>query len=106
MAAGKLLSDKDAGKLAADLCKHYKDAHYYLNFKTPVDLVAASILSAQTRDVVTNKTTPALFSKYKTAKDYANADEKELLEKIKGVTFSDNKAKNIIKACKIITEKY
>lgn len=106
MASEKMLSSKDAAKLVADLCKHYKDAHYYLDFKTPIDLVVAAILSAQTRDVVTNKTTPALFKKYKTAKDYANADAAELMELIKGVTFATNKAKNIINTCKIIAEKY
>src|ERR1700733_11475661 len=97
MASEKILGAKEAGQLATELCKHYKDAHYYLNFKTPIDLVVAAILSAQTRDVVTNKTTPALFSKYKTAKDYANASEADLLEIVKGVTFATNKAKNIIK---------
>jgi len=106
MAAEKLLSDKEAAKLVSDLCNHYKDAHYYLNFKTPIDLLVAAILSAQTRDVVTNKTTPALFEKYKTAKDYANADPEKLMEYIKGVSFPANKAKNIINACKTIVEKY
>ena len=106
MASEKILSAKDAAQLAGELCKHYKDAHYYLNFKTPVDLVAAAILSAQTRDIVTNKTTPAMFAKYKSAKDYAKADPAELLDIIKGVTFGANKAKNIIKTFQVISEKY
>ena len=106
MVSAKPLNDKDSGALVAKLCGHYKDAHYYLDFKTPVDLLVAAILSAQTRDVVTNRTTPAIFTKYKTAKDYANADAEELMKMIKGVTFAANKAKNIINACKIISEKY
>ncbi len=106
MASERILGDKVAAQLVTDLCKHYKDSHYYLNFKTPIDLVVAAILSAQTRDVVTNKTTPALFSKYKTAKDYANADATELVKIIKSVTFATNKAKNIMNTCKIIAEKY
>jgi endonuclease III len=106
MGDSKLLDASEANKLVKALVDNYSDAHYYLDFKTPIDLVVAAILSAQTRDVVTNKTTPALFSKYKTAKDYANVGEKELLEKIRGVTFPENKAKNIIKTCKIIAEKY
>jgi endonuclease III len=106
MATQKLLNNKDAEKLVTDLCNHYKDAHYYLDFKTPIDLMVAAILSAQTRDVVTNKVTPILFAKYKTAKDYANADPKELFDKIKNITFADNKTKNIISACKIIEQEY
>ncbi len=69
-------------------------------------MVAAAILSAQTRDETTNATTPALFKKYKTAKDYANADQEELIKLISRVTFSGNKTKNIIATCKIIDEKY
>jgi endonuclease III len=106
MASQKLLKDNDAAKLVTELCDYYKDAHYYLDFKTPVDLVVAAILSAQTRDAVTNKVTPTVFAKYKTAKDYADADSKELLDKIKSITFAENKSKNIIAACKIIAEKY
>lgn len=106
MGEEKLLSAKEANQLVGTLCSTYKNAHYYLDFNTPIDLVVAAILSAQTRDVVTNKTTPALFKKYKTAKNYANAKPAELLDLIKGVTFAANKANNIIKTCKIIAEKY
>jgi endonuclease III len=106
MPSEKLLSEKDAESLVAKLCNFYKDAHYYLDFKTPIDLVVAAILSAQTRDVVTNKTTPALFKKYKIAKDYASADVDELMGYVKGVTFATNKVKNIINTCRIIDEKY
>lgn len=106
MAGGKLLSQKEAESLVTKLSEHYKDAHYYLNFKTPIDLLVAAILSAQTRDMVTNRATPSLFAKYKTAKDYANTSFDNLVKDIKGVSFTGNKAKNIINACKIIAEKY
>ena len=102
----KLLSQKDAEEFVSILSSVYKDSHYYLDFKTPIDLLAAAVISAQTRDDVVNKTTPALFSKYHTAKDYANADEKELAKAIKSVSFAGNKAKNIIKTCKKLMEKY
>jgi endonuclease III len=105
MAEYKLLSQKDAGELVRILSIAYKDSHYYLNFKTPIDLLAAAVISAQTRDEVVNKTTPALFAKYHTARDYANADEEELIKIIKSVSFAGNKAKNIIKTCKMLTEK-
>ena len=101
-----LLSQKDAEELVRILSGAYKDSHYYLNFKTPIDLLVAAVISAQTRDEVVNKTTPALFSRYHTAKDYAGADEEELIKAIKSVSFAGNKAKNIIKACKMLVEKY
>ena len=106
MVGAKLLVKNDAEKLATILSEHYKDAHYYLNFKTPIDLMVAAIISAQTRDEVVNKVTPSLFAKYKTSKDYANANVDELVGQIKSVSFAGNKAKNIINACKILVEKY
>ena len=106
MASGKLLNEKEAELLASKLSEAYKDAHYYLNFKTPIDLVVAAILSAQTRDEVVNKITPVLFGKYKTAKDYANADLEELIEFIRSVSFAGNKAKNIVNTCKALEQKY
>ncbi len=106
MPSFKKLSSQDAKKAIALLTKAYPDAHYYLNFTTDIDLLVAAIISAQTRDEVTNSVTPDLFKKYKTAKDYANADEQELFGYIRRVTFGGNKAKNIIKACKIIMAQY
>lgn len=88
-----------------ELKKSYPNAKYYLNFKTPLDLLVAAILSAQVRDEVVNDVTPALFAKYRTAKDYANASVDDLLKYVGKVTFAGNKAKNIIAACKIIEEK-
>ena len=101
-----LLGDLDAERLVTSLCSTYKNAHYYLNFKSPIDLVVAAILSAQTRDEVVNKLTPALFAKYRTPKDYANADIDELVGYIKSVSFAGNKAKNIINTCKTIVGKH
>ncbi|MGI0100411.1 MAG: endonuclease III domain-containing protein [Candidatus Micrarchaeaceae archaeon] len=106
MVSGKLLDEKDASTLADKLANAYKDAHYYLDFKTPIDLLVAAILSAQTRDEVVNRITPNLFKKYRSAKDYANSDSSELVGIVKSVSFAGNKASNIIKACSIIDEKY
>ena len=88
------------------LQKSYPGARYYLNFKTPLELLVAAILSAQVRDEVVNESTLALFSKYKAAKDYANASVDELLKFVGKVTFAGNKVNNIIAACKILHEKY
>ncbi len=101
-----LLDERKAREAVEKLEKEYPNATYYLKFSTPIDLVVAAILSAQTRDEVTNAVTPELFKKYKTAKDYANADQEELIGYIKRVSFAGNKAKNIIATCKTIDEKY
>jgi endonuclease-3 len=106
MAKDRELSSEDARKLAEGLARAYEGVRYYLSFSTPIDLVVAAIISAQTRDETVNKLTPALFSKYKTAEDYANADENELINYIKSVSFAGNKAKNIINTCKAIEERY
>ncbi len=88
------------------LQKTYPNAKYYLNFKTPLELLVAAILSAQVRDEVVNKSTPALFAKYRKPEDYAKASVSDLLKFIKSVTFAGNKAKNIIAACKLLVEKH
>lgn len=97
-----LPSNSKASEAVDMLLKSYPDAHYYLNFKTDVDLMVAAIISAQTQDKVVNSVTPNLFKRYRTVKDYAGADENELMSHIKGVSFAGNKARNIIKTCKVI----
>ena len=72
------------------LKKEYPNAKYYLNFKTPLDLMVAAILSAQVRDEVVNASTPAMFSKYKKAEDYAKASVSDLLKYISKITFAGN----------------
>jgi len=88
------------------LKKEYPHAKYYLNFSNPLELMVAAILSSQVRDEIVNATTPHLFKKYKTAKDYASADLSELESLIKSIPFYKNKAKNIKEACKLLAERY
>lgn len=101
-----VLSTADARKAISELIGRYKDAHYYLDFSTDVDLMVAAIISAQTRDEVVNSLTPALFKKYKTVNDYAEARQEELSGYISRVSFAGAKAKNIIKTCKAIVERH
>ena len=77
-----------------------------LNFSNPLELLVATMLSAQTTDKLVNKITQNLFKKYKNAEDYANANEEEFAKDIKGVNFYKTKAKNIIKMAKVLVEKY
>ncbi|MBI4440062.1 endonuclease III [Candidatus Woesearchaeota archaeon] len=95
-----------AKEVISILKKNYPDIKYYLNFKTPLELFVAAILSAQVRDEVVNATTPNLFKKYRTAKDYMDADLNELVKDIKNISFAGNKAKYIKEACRILAEKY
>ena len=88
------------------LKKTYPDAKYYLNFSNPVELMVATILSAQVRDEAVNTCTKKLFKKYRNAKDFANSDLKVLTNYIKTITFARNKAKNIKATCKILVGKY
>lgn len=99
-------STQKAMQIVELLKKEYPHARYYLNFSSPLELLVAAILSAQVRDEVVNAATPALFKKYKTAKDYANADLEELISYISRITFAGNKAKNIKAACRLIAEKH
>lgn len=96
----------NANKITALLLKKYPSPQIALHFKNPLELLVATILSAQCTDVRVNMVTPALFQKYKTAAAFANADIKELEEKIKSTGFYRNKARAIINCCRIIEKEY
>ena len=84
----------------------YPDAKIALNFENPLQLLIATILSAQCKDERVNEVTRELFKKYKTAKDFAEADLEELAEDIKSTGFYRQKAKYIKEACQMIIEKF
>ncbi len=77
-----------------------------LKYNSPFQLLVATILSAQCTDERVNKVTPILFEKFKTPRDFMNADLKELEELIRSTGFFRNKAKNIKNCSKMIVEKY
>jgi endonuclease-3 len=74
----------------------YPDAHTELNFRTPLELLVATILSAQTTDKRVNMVTPILFSRYPTAADYAAADRDELEKIIQSTGFYHAKTNSLI----------
>ena len=88
------------------LKKNYPSPKIELNFSNPFELLIATILSAQCPDTRVNKVTEKLFKKYKTPQDYLMIGEDNLQEEIKSINFYKNKAKNIIKCCEILKEKY
>ena len=95
-----------ASKIIELLEREHEDAKIALHYANPLQLLIATILSAQATDEQINKITPALFKKYRTAKDFANADRLELEQLIRSSGFYHNKAKNIQDCCKNLVEKY
>ncbi|MDD5328142.1 MAG: endonuclease III [Phycisphaerae bacterium] len=93
-------------KIFPVLKKMYPDARIALNFKNPLELLIATILSAQCTDVRVNIVTETLFKKYKSAADWAKADIKEIESDIKSTGFYHNKAVNIKGACGEIIERF
>jgi len=86
--------------------KIYPQAHCELDFRNPLQLLVATILSAQSTDKRVNMVTPVLFQKYRTAKDYADAPLPELESAIKSTGFYRNKARSIRGAMREIVEKH
>ncbi|MBM3879079.1 MAG: endonuclease III [Verrucomicrobia bacterium] len=84
----------------------YPDAHCELNFSNPLELLVATILSAQCTDKMVNRVTPALFQKYRTAADYAGAEAAALAEDIRSLGFFRNKAKSIRACCQALVERH
>lgn len=94
------------GKLITCLKKRYPDAKCSLNFKSPLELLIATVLSAQCTDVRVNMVTKELFKKYKTAEDYACARPGILEDDIRSTGFYKNKTKSIINCCKKISHNH
>jgi endonuclease-3 len=93
-------------KIIAGLDRAYPDAHCELDHANPLQLLVATILSAQCTDKRVNLVTADLFKKYRSAADYANASLAELEQAIKTTGFFRNKARNIKAACQAIVEKH
>jgi endonuclease-3 len=88
------------------LAQAFPDAHCELDFTTPLELAVATILSAQSTDKRVNLTTPALFLRYRTALDYAQADREELETLIRPTGFYRNKATSLIGLGQALIERF
>jgi endonuclease-3 len=88
------------------LAREYPQPRTELDYSNPLELLVATILSAQSTDKTINIVTKELFKKYKTPKDYANADVLIFEQEIRSSGFYHNKAKNIIGTAKILVEKF
>jgi endonuclease-3 len=94
------------GPIIAKLEEQYPDAHCELSHEDPLQLLVATILSAQCTDVRVNMVTEELFKKYKTAQDYANADPEVFQEEIRSTGFFRNKTRSILRMAQDLVAKH
>ena len=92
------------GRVLPRLKEAYPDARTELNWANPLQLLVATILSAQTTDVQVNSVTESLFSNYRTARDYAEAAPEELQDAIRPTGFFRNKAKSLRGMARVLLE--
>ncbi|MCW0215066.1 MAG: endonuclease III [Pseudonocardia sp.] len=94
------------GRMLRSLAVAYPDAHCELDFTTPLELAVATILSAQSTDKKVNEVTPALFARYRTALDYAQADRAEVEELVRQTGFYRNKTTSLIGLGAAVVERF
>jgi endonuclease-3 len=99
-------SEQQIQAIIAELRKLYPQARYELNFTTPLELLVATILAAQCTDERVNAVTVQLFAKYRSASDYARADQEELEQDVKPTGFYRNKARTVRAACQYLIDHY
>jgi len=102
----KMTPAERAKALCEILPRIYPGAHCELNFSSPLELLIATILSAQCTDAQVNKVTPGLFKKYRTARDYAEADPAEFEHDVRAIGLYRNKAKNIRACCRLLVDEH
>ena len=95
-----------ARRMNRALAQAFPHVYCELDFSDPLELTVATILSAQSTDKRVNLTTPALFARYRTARDYAGADRTELEELIRPTGFYRNKASALIKLGQALEERF
>lgn len=94
------------GALMDRLRSTYPEAHCELRFSNPLELLIATILSAQCTDKQVNIVTEELFQKYRSASDYAQADPETLADDIRRIGLFRNKARNIQSCCRVLVEQH
>jgi len=94
------------GPILKLLEEHYPEVHVTLDFTNPLELLIATVLSAQCTDVRVNQVTPAVFKKYPTAAHYARAPLTELEQALHATGFFHQKAKSIKAICQALAERY
>jgi endonuclease III len=95
-----------ARRINRELALLYPDAHTELNFTSPLELLVATILSAQTTDKRVNLVTPVLFARYRTAADYASADRAEMEKIVQSTGFFRAKTSSLIGLGQALCDRY
>ena len=93
-------------KIVARLDKEHPDAKLALDYTNPLDLLIALILAAQSHDSLVNQITPALFAKYQTAKDYADAPRQEIFALVSRINFAGIKSGRIKSCCEELVKSF
>lgn len=93
-------------QIISGLKRAYPDAHCELNYSSPLELLIATILSAQCTDKQVNIVTTELFKKYRRAEDFAQAKQEQLENDVRRIGFFRNKAKNIRACCQKLIERH
>ena len=97
---------KSVKEIIKTLSKEFPDSRIALRFSNPLELLVATILSAQCTDIRVNQVTPSLFKRYRSARDYAEAETGELEERVQPTGFYRNKAKAIQKCCRELVSRF
>ncbi len=95
-----------ARRIYRELAALYPDAHTELNFSSPLELLVATILSAQTTDRTVNQVTPVLFARYRTAADYASAGRDEMEKIIQPTGFFRAKTNSLISLGQALCDRF
>jgi endonuclease-3 len=101
-----LARKRRARRINRTLAELYPYAHAELDFRSPFELLVATVLSAQTTDVVVNQITPVLFARYPDARSMAEADPAELEVILKPTGFFRAKARNVMALCNRLVDEY
>jgi endonuclease-3 len=97
---------RHARRIAQRLARAYPDASCALDYDNPLQLLVATILSAQCTDARVNVVTPTLFARYPDAAAFAAAVPRELRQLLRSINFYKNKTRNIIKCCRQLVERH
>lgn len=98
--------EKKQNRILDEFDRLYPDAKCELHYTTPLELLIAVLLSAQTTDASVNKVTPELFKKYHSASDYRDANQEDIEQLIRRIGLYRNKARSIKKMAAMLCEKY
>ena len=94
------------GRVLDRLEEAYPDSRCSLDHENPLQLVVATVLSAQTTDASVNRVTPALFARFRTAADYGGAAQEEMEEYLKSLNFFRNKSRSLIGLGRALAERF